>query len=51
MTEATIRALLEAEPFEPFTIHRASKSSYDIARPESVSVPPSGGMLQFHTGG
>lgn len=42
MTEATVRALLDAEPFEPFTIHRASKSSYGIARPESVSFPPSG---------
>ena len=51
MTEAAVRTLLGAEPFGPFTIRMTSKSSYEVSRPESVSFPPSGEVLQSHTGG
>jgi hypothetical protein len=44
MTEADIRPLLDAVPFEPFTVHMTSRNSYDIDRPEMVSFSPHGGM-------
>lgn len=48
--EDVIRMLLEASPFEPFTIHMAGRTSYDIPRPEGVSFSPHGGALYIHTG-
>ena len=45
MTEAVIRPLLTADPFEPFTLHMTSRNSYDIDRPEAVSFSPHGGAL------
>ena len=50
MTEATVRALLDADPFEAFTIHMAGKNSYDISRPESVRFSPHGGAVYLHDG-
>ena len=51
MTEATVRNILAMEPFEPITLHMASRTSYDISRPESVTIPPGGGVLNIHVGG
>jgi hypothetical protein len=48
MTEADIRPLLDANPFEPFTLHLTSRDSYDIDRPERVSFSPHGGALHLH---
>jgi hypothetical protein len=44
MTEVDIRPLLDATPFEPFTISLTGRSSYDIDRPELVSFSPHGAM-------
>jgi len=48
MTEDDIRPLLEADPFEPFTIHLAGNWSQDIDRPELVSFSPHGGALYLY---
>src|SRR2546421_451347 len=44
MTERDIRPLLDATPFEPFTITMTGKWSHDIVRPELVSFTPHGSM-------
>ena len=51
MTEATVRQVLAREPFEPITIRMAGRTSHDISRPESVTIPPGGGVLHIHEGG
>lgn len=47
MTEADIRPLLDATPFEPFTITMTGKWSHDIVCPELVSFSP-GGAMNLH---
>jgi hypothetical protein len=47
MTEDDLRPLLEAVPFEPFTIHMTGRTTYDIDRPEAVSFSPYGGALYY----
>ncbi len=51
MTEATVRQILAMDPFEPVTLHMASRTSYDISRPESVTIPSGGGVMHIHVGG
>ena len=51
MTEATVRNILAMEPFEPITIRMAGRTSHDISDPESVTIPPGGGVLNIHVGG
>jgi len=51
MTEATVRSILEREPFEPITIRMAGRTSHDISDPDSVTFPPGGGVMQIHIGG
>ena len=48
MTEADLRPLLDADPFEPFTLHLTGRTSYDIDRPERVGFSPDGGLLNIH---
>ena len=50
MTEADLRPFLDAKPFEPFTVHMTSRSTYDINRPEDVTVSP-GGAMELRCGG
>ncbi len=47
MTEADLRPLLDATPFEPFTITMTGKWSHDIVRPGLVSFTP-GGAMNLH---
>jgi len=42
MTAADFQQLLDAIPFEPFTVTMPSGSSYFIDRPETVEVTPHG---------
>lgn len=51
MTEATVRNILAMEPFEPITICMSGRTSHDISDPDSVTIPPGGGVLQIHAGG
>jgi hypothetical protein len=51
MTEADIRPLLDAVPFEPFTIHLTGGWTNDIDRPEEVSFSPDGSCLYIHHAG
>jgi hypothetical protein len=48
MTDAAIRALLEAEPFEPFTVHMPHGVEYDVERPERAALSPHGGALYIY---
>ena len=51
MTEAEIRPMLDADPFEPFTVSMTGRTSYDIDRPELVGFSPHGAMLLHHPDG
>ena len=51
MTEADIRPLLDAKPFEPFTISMTGRTVYDIDRPELVSFSPHGAMYLHNPDG
>ena len=51
MTDAGIRIFLDANPFDPFTLHMAGRTSHDIAGPEGVTFPPGGGVLRLDEGG
>ena len=42
MTADEFRALLAADPFEPFTVHLAGGSSCEVNRPEWASASDSG---------
>ena len=49
MTADDIRPFLTADPFEPFTLHMTSRSTYDVDRPELVSFSPDGGVMYVRT--
>jgi hypothetical protein len=40
MTDDEIRVLLEADPFEPFTVHMPHGIEYDVDRPERAALSP-----------
>jgi hypothetical protein len=51
MKESEIRPFLEAEPFEPFTVHMPHGVEYDVDRPERASFSPYEAMyIYFPTG-
>lgn len=45
MSGDLVRHLLAADPFEPFTLDLASRSSVDVTRPELAEVTPGGDAL------
>lgn len=50
MHPETIRELLHATPFQPFTIHLAGGQSYDIDHPDFVAFNQSRTVLIVITG-
>jgi hypothetical protein len=48
VTEADFRPLLDAVPFETFTIHMNGKHQFEVSRPESVSFSPKGDCIYIH---
>ena len=48
MTDDAMRALLEADPFEPFTVHMPHGADYDVERPERAAISPHGGALYIY---
>lgn len=50
MTTDQIRALHQAKPFKPFTIHVADGVSYEVQHPENLMQTPGGRTLVVTTG-
>jgi len=48
MTEADFRPLLDAVPFETFTVHMLGKHKHEVSRPEFVSFSSEGGRMYIH---